>query len=321
MLSVPAVLGSGERRVLSDGRDRLMPFRDVQRELGLERLEVEGSRWTARGRLGSLDLTPGSRRVSVNGTQVWLNGTFFSVRGRPALALVDVEEVLLPILRPDLFLADRRCETIVLDPGHGGRDPGAVGAGGLLEKDVTLDLGRRVRRILANEGFRVYLTRDRDRYVELRDRSRAAAARKADLFISLHVNSAPSPEPTGVETYRLTAPGYSSIEGAPEARFDPVSFDGNGFGAANAILGYCLQQSLSRSARGPDRGLKHARYVVLKNAPCPAVLVECGFLCNPTEEAMLKDSLYRERLAEGIAAGVRAYRLAVQRARATAPES
>ncbi len=222
---------------------------------------------------------------------------------------------------------------VVLDPGHGGPDPGAVGY--VVEKRVTLDIALRTKRILEEKGVRVVLTRDRDtdlappgekdlwkrKVADLKKRARMADAKKT-LFVSIHVNSAPRPA-AGVETYYLGR----AID--PEAQRLAVWENGGGevgqrltretetltgrllkdlVAQANlafsAQLARTLQVRLAEAARSPDRGVHSAPLYVLRYARVPAVLVEVGFANHPTEGRLLGRPEHRQRIAEGLAEGI-----------------
>lgn len=225
-----------------------------------------------------------------------------------------------PSLARQLGLCVRR---IVVDPGHGGKDPGAIGPTGLKEKDVTLKLAKKVAVHLREElGAEVILTRDRDVFVPLEQRTAIANAQKADLFVSIHTNAAPSSRLRGVETYYLNfavdehAMRVAALENASSAkRMGDLS------GILNQILKNTKVDESSRLARfvqdaliqnvhgngGKDLGVKQAPFFVLIGAKMPSVLVETSFISNDEEEKMLKDNAYLEQLSRGIVSGLRHY--------------
>jgi N-acetylmuramoyl-L-alanine amidase len=262
-----------------------------------------------------LAFSPGSRRLTFNQRTVWLNGPTLRLEGAWGAHAADIGGVIAPLLRPGEYLRGRGSRVVVLDPGHGGADEGARSARGMLEKDVVLDLARRLRVQLVHAGLKVYMTRDNDRKIELPDRSAMAREWKADLFVSIHANKAGNTKAQGLESYVLPAAGWPSTsarslkpgEGAPGA--------GNEHDAANTILGWCLHDALLAKTGATDRGVKRARFVVLREAPCPAVLVECGFLSNPEEAARLGNGMHREDLAAALAHGILNYTGIIDRAR------
>jgi N-acetylmuramoyl-L-alanine amidase len=252
-----------------------------------------------------------SRLASVNGIKVYLNDAVnWDGRGWTVAAADWTEGV--GFRWAARFPAPRRGPPVVLlDPGHGGVDKGAVSRRGVEEKRVTLDVARRVARRLESQGILVRLTRDRDVALSLDARVAIAKRVSPDLFVSLHVNSAPaSPSVSGVETFVLTAPGYTSTAGG---KSDATVYPGHRYGPLSAFLAHEIQRGMIRQAGVEDRGIKRARFLLLKHVPAPAVLVEMGFLSHPREEAALIERDHRDRLAEGIARGILSYLAAAGR--------
>ncbi len=270
-----------------------------------------------RGRWTTLQFVPLTRQLRVNGTLVWLNDTVREARGRWAINAVDRAKTLEPILSPSRHLVGLSAGLVLLDPGHGGDDPGAVGPEGLLEKHLTLDLARRVRVQLANLGIRSILTRDSDRALGLSERAALVRRHGAHVFVSLHFNATASRSIYGVETFALTPRGYSSTAGGDSSSWRQSAVAGNRHDAANVVLAYQIQRSL-RQWLGPDhdRGVRRARFQVLREATCPAVLVECGFLSHPATARRLRSAEYLDALAQRIALGIQEY---VRAVRAAAP--
>nr|WP_199332212.1 N-acetylmuramoyl-L-alanine amidase [Fischerella sp. FACHB-380] len=178
--------------------------------------------------------------------------------------------------------APRGRVVIVVDPGHGGKDPGAPGIGGLLEKDVVLPIGRRVAAILEQNGYQAILTRDSDYFVELQGRVNIAERANATLFVSIHANSVGQrPEVNGLETYYYDS-GY---------RLAQV--------VHNSIL--------SKIGTLKDRGVRKARFYVLRKSSMPSILVETGYMTGREDNPRLGNPEYQNRMAEGIAGGILQY--------------
>jgi N-acetylmuramoyl-L-alanine amidase len=219
-----------------------------------------------------------------------------------------------------------RFDTVVIDAGHGGEDEGAQGPGGLAEKELVLDVARRLASRLRRSGLHVVLTRDSDRFVPLETRTSLANDARADLFVSIHANAARSPAPSGIETY------FVSLEASDEsaqlvARRENDAFGGSAALAAGqdplvALLGdmiateYVLESSefaglaqreLARIKSVSSRGVKQAPFVVLMGVQMPASLVEIGFITNPEEERALRGGRRRDAIAEGLAKAVAAF--------------
>lgn len=209
---------------------------------------------------------------------------------------------------------------VIIDAGHGGKDPGAIGKSGTNEKVVTLDIARRLSKILEAQGVRVQLTRSDDKFISLQERTAIAGRAKADAFISIHANSSPTRSVTGVEVFALR--NLSADEQRDEKRrnnrnimmkhLSSHSHDHNvGVVIDDMLSGHKKTQSLrlakkmssdlSRSLRTKNRGAKTAGFYVLRNTFIPAVLIEVGFLSNPKEERNLKSKKYRDKVARTIA--------------------
>jgi N-acetylmuramoyl-L-alanine amidase len=175
-----------------------------------------------------------------------------------------------------------RISPICIDAGHGGRDSGVVAEGDILEKDVTLDIARRVRKALEAAGATVVMTRDGDTFVSLASRTAICNTAGADLFLSIHANGFYDDDVRGFEIY------YLGTRSSPEAG-----------SAAEAI-----RSALSAALDTRDRGVRRAEFTVLAWTKCPAVLVEVGYLTNPQERERLTDDAYRQKIADAIAAGL-----------------
>jgi N-acetylmuramoyl-L-alanine amidase len=210
---------------------------------------------------------------------------------------------------------------VVIDPGHGGHDTGAIGKGGTREKDVTLAIARRVAARLRARGLSVVLTRDDDTYVRLEERTRVANEERGDLFISIHCNAAPSRALTGIETYtlntssdrysiRLAAQENSASEqGVGDLQYILADLTAKANTAESVQLARAVQRSLVRQVRSAfaeaqDLGTKEALFFVLLGAKMPAILVETAFLSNPREEDRLRSLKYQDVAAAAIASGV-----------------
>jgi N-acetylmuramoyl-L-alanine amidase len=227
-------------------------------------------------------------------------------------------DAIEPASEPDRF------DTIVLDAGHGGEDEGARSPAGLIEKDVVLDVTRRLRDRLETLGHRVVLTRDADEKVSLRERVDRANTSRGDLFVSIHANAAPQDWVRGVETFFL------SLEASDEAAralaesenraFEGMPFEGPaGDDALLGILGDLMvsehmtesnefarmaQQALALRDSVRSRGVKQAPFVVLMGVRMPACLVEIGFLSNARDERELAQDRRRDEIAEALALSI-----------------
>jgi len=224
----------------------------------------------------------------------------------------------------------RGVETVVIDPGHGGKDPGAVGVGGLREKDVTLRLARVLSRRLRALGFRVVLTREGDDSLSLEERTARAEAARGDLFVSLHANAAERRSVHGIETYYLDEnhDRHSLSLAARENGVDPEDVNSlqrtlarlrvsevspQARKLAESVQRKIVDGMPSRWRPMQDLGVKRGPFYVLFLSSMPAVLVEAGFLTHRGEARRLRNDDYLEALAEQIARGLSAYREAQHR--------
>jgi N-acetylmuramoyl-L-alanine amidase len=268
-----------------------------------------------------------------------------------ASTLADPPRIVLDVARPvDPGTREGReqitpLKTIVLDAGHGGHDSGATGPTGLMEKDLVLDVTRRVAKLVeARLGLKVLLTRDSDNFVTLRDRTSSANRQHADLFVSIHANAHREAAADGVETYFLsseatdsTARQVAALENGVVQLEQPT---GRGAGQVDIVkailwdlaqsefqlessrLAEVVHDSMTQTLRISNRGVKQAGFYVLGGAAMPAILLEIGFVTNPKEERKLKDTKYRDEIARAIFSGLAEYKRAWdQRARASAGTS
>ncbi|MBT8042494.1 MAG: N-acetylmuramoyl-L-alanine amidase [Kiritimatiellales bacterium] len=278
------------------------------------RLATFGKMVSLENKYNKLEFETNSRRAWINGVMVWLHYPCRKAGSGWGIKQADFSKGIDPILRFYAHAKGPVPQVVMLDPGHGGKDTGAIGKSKIHEKTVVLDISARVKKHLEAKKIHVRLTRTSDTYPSLQQRSDLAYRTGADLFISIHADGAGDPRACGVETFIQTAAGYDSSNhyGQPG---DKSPQKGNQHDAANAALGFSIQSNLVKAAKRDDRGLRRARFAVLKNAPCPAALVECGFLTNPDEESLLNTASYRENVARGISNGIIGYLTLVKRTR------
>jgi N-acetylmuramoyl-L-alanine amidase len=267
-----------------------------------------------------------------------------------ASTLEDPPRLVLDFGRPSEPSAPRHAatplRTIVLDAGHGGHDSGAIGPGGLMEKELVLEVTRRVARLLEDRlNVKVLLSRDGDHFVTLKDRTSFANRERADLFVSIHANAHRVVASEGVEVYFLSSEAtdnaarqVASAENSVVQLEKPASGRAGRseivrtmlwdlaqaeFQTESSRLAETVLDSMSQALRIPNRGVKQAGFYVLGGAAMPAILVEIGFVTNPKEERRLKESKYRDEIARAIFSGLADYKRAWdQRARAvSAPAS
>ncbi len=276
-------------------------------------------------------------RLERAGRDALLQVTFASTPAETRVTtLTDPHRLVFDFGRPEPDLGGREAHqatplrVIVLDAGHGGHDTGAVGPSGLTEKELVLDVTRRVARLVEGElGVKVLLTRDDDTFITLRDRTSFANKERADLFVSIHANAHGNSVSSGVETYFLSSEATDSsarqaaaVENsviqlertaATRGRADilkAILWDlaQSEFQVESSRLAEIVQDSMTRALRLPNRGVKQAGFYVLGGAAMPAILIEIGFLSNPREERRFRDPRYRDEIARAIFAGLAEYK-------------
>ena len=219
----------------------------------------------------------------------------------------------------------RAYTTIVIDPGHGGRDPGAHGQRGTEEKDITLRVGLKLRDLLKKEpGVRVLMTRDRDVFVELEDRAKYANGNEADLFVSIHVNSHPQRSVRGIEIYHFgEAKDQRALEVAARENGTPLNSTGIGWEylvadllttkkiEASLELAWNTKEAMIANLNGQyalvDHGVKTAPFYVLRFTSMPSILAEIAYISNSTEEDLLRTGAFTTSVAESLREGVNAF--------------
>jgi len=254
----------------------------------------------------TVDPRQDGRQAQINGVGVWLAFPVVTQNGSAYISQTDLDATLAPVLSPRPNPPGSVIRTICLDPGHGGKDPGNQ-SGSHDEKKYTLLLAQEVRDELSRAGFKAFLTRNTDTFVTLDNRSDIARERKADLFVSLHFNSSGTghPEVHGVEVYCLTPAGAFSTNAGGEGDTHPC--DGNRHDDRNMLLAYQTQKSLCHVLRAEDRGVKRARYQVLRDTTMPGILIEGGFMTNAAEARRIYDAEYRHDMARAIVEGIQNY--------------
>ncbi|TLY27016.1 MAG: N-acetylmuramoyl-L-alanine amidase [Nitrospirae bacterium] len=216
-------------------------------------------------------------------------------------------------------------KTIVIDPGHGGKDPGARGQRGTEEKDITLKVALKLRDLLSKQpGIRVLMTRDRDEFVELEDRAKFANGQEADLFVSIHVNSHPQRSVKGIEIYHFgEAKDQRALEVAARENGTPLNSTGVGWEylvadlltakkiEASLELAWTAKEAMVTNLNNRyslvDHGVKTAPFYVLRFTSMPSILAEIAYISNSAEEDMLRTGLFTTRVAEALMEGVNTF--------------
>jgi len=216
-------------------------------------------------------------------------------------------------------------KTIVIDPGHGGRDPGARGQRGTEEKDITLKVALKLRSLLSKQpGVRVLMTREEDQFVELEDRTKFANGQEADLFVSIHVNSHPQRSIKGIEIYHFgQAKDQRALEVAARENGTPLNSTGVGWEylVADLLTAKKIEESLELAWTAKeaivsnlnghyalvDHGVKTAPFYVLRFTSMPSILAEIAYISNSAEEDLLRTGLFTTHVAEGLMEGINTF--------------
>lgn len=268
----------------------------------------DGTRYVLSSKYSRLVFNINKRFGSINGTGVTYLFAPVLRRGLPFLSELDFSLVIDPVLRKNV-LPRKRIKTIMIDPGHGGKDKGAPGPRGVWEKQVTLSMAKQLQTALRAKGYTVMMTRSTDRYPTLDDRVNMHARTRADLFVSIHCNASVVKSISGIETFAMTPAGAPS---SSDTKASFVKGRGNNFDKQNYRLAYEIQRQLVARTGAVDRGVKHARFYVIKNVNCPAVLIETGFLSNLREGSSLLTARRQKATVDAIVAGILCYTAAVK---------
>jgi N-acetylmuramoyl-L-alanine amidase len=256
----------------------------------------------------SLEFVSGSREVIINGARSWLCFPVIEHDGKYLVSRTDVSKTIEPLVRPHRVPKVGNVQTVVLDPGHGGYDKGQVSRYGY-EKDFALDVARKLRPLLQAKGLRVIMTREGDYFVPLEVRAQIANAARDSIFVSIHFNATnDDPNATGFEIFSFTPRGAPSTSDSAVAPSALSTQPGSTVDAQSMALSACIYHSLLGHIPEYDRGIKRARFAVLRLTKVPAVLIEGGFLTERGECKLIAQKEWRAKLARAISVGIESYR-------------
>ncbi len=255
-----------------------------------------------------LNITLNSREVEINGVKHWLGFPVLAMGGKVLVSRLDLTKIIEPSLRPEFIQNLAPVKTVVLDPGHGAEDKGAVSRFGF-EKDFALDVCMRARRILQDRGYHVEMTRSTDVLIPLEERPLVANRAPDSIFVSVHFNaSSENGQASGFEVYSIAPRGAPSTAEQGLSLGDLRNEPGNIADIPSCALASCVYHSLLGNIPQADRGLKSARFAVLRLSTVPAILIEGGFLSNNSDSSLVASAAWRSKLAEAIADGVDNYK-------------
>lgn len=257
-------------------------------------------------------------RLTPNGQEVWMNNVKFVFsypvvysNGRYLVSRIDLSKLVDPVLRPEYIREAGGFNTVIIDPGHGGKDPGATNRYGT-EKAYNLNTARKLKADLERRGIRVIMTRETDRYLTLQERVDFANRFSNAIFISIHFNSGGRGLAEGIETFTLSPVGVAHYGRGLKASDFRVK-TGNGQDAANIALATAVHSTSLLMTGRPDRGIRRARYSVLTGVKHPAILLEGGFMSHSYEARLIHNDRYQSTLSKAIANAVVKYKLATER--------
>jgi N-acetylmuramoyl-L-alanine amidase len=254
-----------------------------------------------------LEFVSGSREAIINGARSWLCFPVIEQGGKSLVSRTDVAKTIEPLIRPHRVPNVGKVQTVVLDAGHGGHDKGQVSRYGA-EKDFALDVARKLRPILQAKGLRVIMTREGDYFVPLEVRAQIANAAHNAIFVSIHFNATnDDPNATGFEIFSFTPRGAPSTSDGTVTASSVNMQPGSSVDAQSLALSACIYHSVLGQLREYDRGIKRARFAVLRLTKVPSVLIEGGFLTDGGESKLISNKDWRAKLAGAIGIGIENY--------------
>ncbi len=253
-----------------------------------------------------VSVKPSRQDFYVNNYRYILSYPVRDAGGHHLISTIDMKKLVDPVLRPRRATNAKAISTVVIDPGHGGHDAGAVSPYAR-EKDCNLAVGLKLKKLLEAKGFKVVMTRSGDYFLTLRQRVEIANRTPDCIFVSIHHNSGRRAA-SGIETFTLAPQGTTSPF-AKSRRFEEL--EGNNQDSENIALATAVHSRCIKASKAIDRGIQRARFSVLCTITRPAILFEGGFVSNPEEGKKISSSSYQNMLAENICEGIVAYNSAV----------
>jgi N-acetylmuramoyl-L-alanine amidase len=305
--------------VIHEGR-RHVPIEDVAKFYRLNAPVKNDKTFTMSGRGQTIRGKAGTREVFINNVKYILCFPIREKGGKILISAMDVTKIIEPVMRPSQIKNASAIRTVVLDAGHGGHDSGAKGSRGI-EKEAALDVVLRAKRLLEQNGYTVHLTRSRDVFIPLEDRAAFANKFPNAIFVSVHFNKSKSGGASGIETFALAPRGVPSMDEENFSYSDLKQHPGHARDPENIALATALHSSMLRHMRLYDRGIKRARFHVIRNIKIPGVLLEGGFMNHPVDGRLIASSQFRDAFARAILEGVGRYRNAVSGRRDYQPPS
>lgn len=287
---------------------------DIKAFYNFDQLSRSGRTATLTNRSIQMTLNAGSQECIMNRVKFIFSYPVLEQGGQLLVSRTDLAKLIDPVLRPSYINGAGNFRTVILDPGHGGKDPGSVNQYGT-EASYNLNVARIVRDLLKHQGYQVIMTRDDNTFLTLTQRVAIANRYQNAIFVSIHFNSGGRGRASGIETFTLSPAGVAHYGRGLRASDNTVR-EGNHQDSANIALATAIHgrtMERTKSAKIFDRGIKRARYSVLTSIKHPAILLEGGFMSHAQEARLIHTSIYQRTIAMSIAEGITRFRQAVAR--------
>ena len=303
-------LEDGWERVRHDNRE-YVTVRSIRKFYNFQSMKVKGSFLELENRAVKIRFTIGGQEVFMNNVKFVFSFKVLPLKGRYLVSRLDLGKLVDPVLRPSYIQTSTPFDTVIIDPGHGGNDPGAVNRHGV-EANYNLAVARSLKQQLEARRFKVIMTRNSDRTLSLTERVDLANRFQNAIFISIHFNSGGGGRAEGIETFTLSPAGVAHY-GRGLRLEDNKRRNGNTQDSANIALATAVHSTCLLKTSRPDRGIRRARFSVLTGVKHPAILLEGGFMSHSYEARLIANSTYQRNLASAITDAVMKYRLATMR--------
>lgn len=265
----------------------------------LEEAERKNKLISLEGKGVQINFTSGTQAITINKVKFLLSEPVRKNNDIAYVSILDLRSLIDPVLRPSFIKNAKAVNTVILDPGHGGSDQGSAN----LEANYTLIIVKKIRNLLTKKGYRVVLTRDKDSTLGLEERVKIAQREPNAIFISLHFNSGVK-SAHGMETFIISAREPHPSSAASIALATAIH--------SRSLL-YLNDKRYGHEFDIKDRGIRHAKFRLLKDSPHPAILIEAGFLTNKEEAAKIQTEAYQNTLAKSLVRGIEVYRTSIKK--------
>jgi N-acetylmuramoyl-L-alanine amidase len=297
-----------EWKIFSHEERDYVCLKDIKTFYKFVRYDRDGRHLWLRSDTLMLKVTHESDDLFLNNVKFCMSYPAISHAGDLWISRMDLAKMVEPVLRPRFIQQPLIFDTVIIDPGHGGEDPGTKGVLGW-EKDYALDTSLRLKKLVEAAGLKTKLTRSTDVFIEKPERAKIANAVPNSIFVSVHYNSGGrrGSSASGVETYALSPHGAASTD-QPSRMTDLQDFSGNERDSENIALATAVHAMVLYKMKCLDRGIRRARWTVLTGLERPGILFEGGFITNSEEGARVHTETHRQGLAEALCQGIIRYR-------------